>query len=145
MLRNELDAEDVLQSSFMDVFSKLESFRYQSSIGAWIKRIIVNNCINYLKRKRMSFDELEERHAFQLTDDTTVESSQLNVRVINEAVRQLPDGYRVVFTLYMFEGYDHKEIGEILQISEATSKSQYSRAKRKLKDILKKKPLISNV
>lgn len=143
MLRNELDAEDILQSSFMDVFSKLDSFRYQSSIGAWIKRIIVNNCINYLKRKRMSFDELEERHTFQIADDGYMEPTRLNAKAVNAAIKQLPDGYRVVFSLYMFEGYDHKEIGQILGISEATSKSQYSRAKRKLKDLLKKKPISS--
>lgn len=144
MVRNELDAEDILQHSFTDVFTKLYTFRYQSSIGAWIKRIMVNNCINFMKRKRMRFDELEERHTANLADKGgKVETSKLNVKAINEAIYKLPDGYRVVFSLYTMEGYDHKEIAQILNISEATSKSQYSRAKKKLRDMLNRTKLVS--
>lgn len=144
MVRNELDAEDILQHSFTDVFTKLYTFRYQSSIGAWIKRIMVNNCINFMKRKRMRFDELEERHTANLADrgGGQVGSSKLNVKAINEAIYKLPDGYRVVFSLYTMEGYDHKEIAQILSISEATSKSQYSRAKKKLRQMLNTTKLV---
>ncbi|MEM8909298.1 MAG: sigma-70 family RNA polymerase sigma factor [Bacteroidota bacterium] len=145
MLKNELDAEDVLQNSFVMIFSKLNTFRYQSSVGAWIKRIVVNNCINYLKKKRLQLEELQERHsnaAYEATDDCGAEPS-FSVEAINHALFQLPDGYRVVFTLYMLEGYDHKEIASILEVSEATSKSQYSRAKKKLKEILLARPMAS--
>ena len=138
MLRNETDAEDLLQNSFTDVFTKLHTFRYQSSIGAWIKRITVNNCINFLKRRRLRFEEFDDRHSGLLTaDDDPVADNHLNVERIQHAILQLPDGYRVVFSLYLLEGYDHREIASILNISEATSKSQYSRAKSKLKEILK--------
>ena len=137
MLKDEMDAEDILQNSFLDVFSKLHTFQHQSSIGAWIKRIVINNCINYLKKRRLDIEELKDNHR-NVSDvpDTTIAESKLSVEQVNQAVRLLPDGYRVVFTLYMFEGYDHKEIGEILNVSEATSKSQYSRAKKKLKELL---------
>jgi len=140
MVNDEMDAEDLLQQSFTDVFTKLNTFRYESSIGAWIKRIVVNNCINFLKKRRLNIESLDDR-LYQLADDEPIEPVRLNVKAINEAVTKLPDGYRVVFSLYMFEGYDHKEIGEILSVSEATSKSQFSRAKRKLKDLLEGQPL----
>lgn len=138
MVKNEQDAEDLLQNSFVDIFTKLNTFKYQSSIGAWIKRIVVNNCINFLKRNRMFFEELDDR-IFNITEDHAPVRSGLSTEAINRALFKLPDGYRVVFSLYMLEGYDHKEIAGILEISEATSKSQYSRAKRKLREILKSK------
>jgi len=135
MLRNEADAEDLLQNSFTDVFTKLHTFRYQSSIGAWIKRITVNNCINFLKKRRLQFEELDDRHGGAVTD--TLDDVELDVERVHRAIFQLPDGYRIVFSLYLLEGYDHKEIASILGINEATSKSQYSRAKKKLKEILR--------
>lgn len=138
MVKNQLDAEDILQNSFVDVFSKLDTFRFQSSVGAWIKRIVINNCINHLKKRKIFFEELEPRHA-NILDEPMFDDEKLNVEFINQAIYELPDGYRIVFTLYMLEGYDHKEIAQILSISEATSKSQYSRAKRKIKEIIKTK------
>ena len=141
MLHDQMDAEDVLQNAFVDVFTKMDSFRHESTIGAWIKRIVVNHCINFLKKKRMQWEELDER--FQNLredgdDGPDPEDGKLGVEKINKAVMMLPDGYRVVFSLYLLEGYDHVEIADILQISEATSKSQYSRAKAKLREILSK-------
>ena len=135
MVNSEVDAEDLLQQSFIDVFTKMDSFRYESSIGAWIKRIVVNNCINFLKKRRLKIESLDDRF-HQLPEEEPVEEVHLNVKAINRALGELPDGYRVVFSLYMMEGYDHKEIGEILNITEATSKSQFSRAKKKLKELL---------
>ncbi|MEM6317511.1 MAG: sigma-70 family RNA polymerase sigma factor [Bacteroidota bacterium] len=137
MLKDEMDAEDMLQNSFVDVFTKLHTFQHQSAIGAWIKRIVINNCINFLKKRRLHIEELNDNHSSVIdTNDSNIPEAQLSVEQINKAVHLLPEGYRVVFTLYLFEGYDHKEIGEILKVSEATSKSQYSRAKKKLKTIL---------
>jgi RNA polymerase sigma-70 factor (ECF subfamily) len=137
MLRDEMDAEDILQNSFVDVFTKLHTFQHQSSIGAWIKRIVINNCINFLKKRRLEIEELNDKHA-NVSENGEEEPADypLTVDMVNQALYHLPDGYRVVFTLYMFEGYDHKEIASILNVSEATSKSQYSRAKKKLKQIL---------
>jgi RNA polymerase sigma-70 factor (ECF subfamily) len=148
MVKDELDAEDLLQNSFVDVFTKLDSFRYQSSIGAWIKRIVINNCINFLKKKKIYFQELEDRHATTAEAEVGLRGSDtqgLSVEAVKRALFDLPDGYRVVFSLYMLEGYDHKEIGDILGIAETTSKSQYSRAKAKLRDILSAQKLVSNL
>lgn len=143
MVKNQLDAEDILQNSFVDVFTKLHTFKFQSSVGAWIKRIVINNCINHLKRKKVYFVELELRHA-NIVEEPMVEDGKLNVEFINQAIYELPDGYRIVFTLYLLEGYDHKEIAQILEISEATSKSQYSRARKKLKEIIQTKRFKKN-
>jgi RNA polymerase sigma-70 factor (ECF subfamily) len=138
MLKNSTDAEDILQNSFMDIFGKLNSFNFQSSIGAWMKRIVINNCINFLQRKKFSFDEYDSNTHGKDAIDFAVDFSEesLSVEKIQRAMEKLPDGYRVVFSLYMFEGYDHEEISEILNISESTSKSQYHRAKNKLKELL---------
>lgn len=145
MVKDELDAEDILQNSFVDIFTKLDTFKYQSSVGAWIKRIVVNNCINFLKRKKIYFQELEDRHTPAEAPENGANDKQgLSVEAVKRALFELPDGYRVVFSLYLLEGYDHKEIGQILDISEATSKSQYSRAKKKLRDILNGQKMVSN-
>ncbi len=135
MINDDLDAEDLLQQSFVDVFTKMNSFRYESSIGAWIKRIVVNNCINFLKKRRLKIESLDDRY-HHVAQEVPIDGLVLNVNTINSAICKLPDGYRAVFNLYLFEGYDHQEIGQILDITEATSKSQYSRAKRKLRDLL---------
>lgn len=141
MVNNSLDAEDLLQQSFIDVYSKMESFRFESTIGAWIKRIVVNNCINFLKKRKLKIETLDDRF-HHVADCGPVNESQLNVQAINGAISNLPDGYRVVFSLYMMEGYDHKEIGEILDITEATSKSQFSRARKKLRELLEGQQLV---
>ena len=135
MVQNAHDAEDILQSIFIEVFTKLDSFRYESSIGAWIKRITINKCINFLKSRRLAFQELTAgMDRVEVTD--TEREPILSVEKINKAINTLPDGYRVVFSLYAVEGYDHEEIAQILGVTEATSKSQYSRAKAKLREVL---------
>jgi RNA polymerase sigma-70 factor (ECF subfamily) len=136
MLGQEQDAEDVLQISFVQVFRKLDSFRHESSIGAWIKRIVVNNCINYLKRRKIYFNEWDDN--LDPVDETTEPPlpGGVTVPAIKKAMGQLSEGYRTVFSLYALEGYDHQEIGDILGVTEATSKSQYCRARKRLKEIL---------
>jgi RNA polymerase sigma factor (sigma-70 family) len=136
MLANDHDAEDVLQVAFVQVFRKIDTFRFESAIGAWIKRIVINNCINFLKQRQLKFSE------WDATLDPVDEASEppapagLDVQWVKRAMNELPDGYRTVFSLYALEGYDHQEIGEVLGITEATSKSQYCRARKRLKEIL---------
>ncbi len=145
MLKNREDAEDVLQNSFVDVFSKLNMFRGDSTIGAWIKRIVVNNCINYIKKKRIPLTDLEQSRIENIKENQVEEELKIDVSRVQEALYQLPHGYRVVFSLYAIEGYDHAEIAEILETSVSTSKSQYSRAKKRMREILKEKQnLIQN-
>jgi RNA polymerase sigma factor (sigma-70 family) len=139
MLGNIAEAEDALQESFVDVFDKLESFREESSLGAWIKRIVINHCLNVLKKRRIRFDELTDQ-AVNVIDDVQVEddTAQHEVTKVKRAIMALPDGYRQVLTLYLIEGYDHAEIASILGIQETGSKSQFSRAKARLREILSK-------
>jgi RNA polymerase sigma factor (sigma-70 family) len=140
MVSNRADAEDLLQSSFAEVFIRIDTFRSESTIGAWIKRIVVNKTINFLKSRRLQWTELDEkfeRIATETEHGDEIESDRLlTVESVKLAVCNLPDGYRSVFTLYAFEGYDHEEIAQILQITEATSKSQFSRAKVKLRELI---------
>ncbi len=132
------EAEDMLQEAFSEAFLKLDSFRYESSFGAWLKRIVVNKCINALKKKRAELVLSENIPETRGEDnDEDLGEDQMEVKRIYEAMEKLPDGYRVIFSLYLLEGYDHTEIAKILGISESTSKSQYSRAKQKIKEILK--------
>ena len=135
MVQHPHDAEDLLQSIFIEVFTKLESFRYESSIGAWIKRITINKCINFLKSRRLAWSELT-LGIDRMEEPEPEPPPPYTVECINQAIGQLPDGYRVVFSLYAVEGYDHEEISQILGVTEATSKSQYSRAKAKLREKL---------
>ena len=131
------EAEDMLQESFSYAFSKLGSFRFESSFGAWLKRIVVNTCINHLKKRKVDLVYTEQNND-PIPDDDYVDYQEIRFRVkgVMKAMKQLPEGYRIVFSLYLLEGYDHKEISEILGISESTSKSQFLRAKQKIKEIL---------
>jgi RNA polymerase sigma factor (sigma-70 family) len=138
IMNNRPEAEDLLQESFTEAFIKLETFRYESAFGAWLKRIVVNKCINHLKKRKAELiytDIVPEYHDH--VNHTETEETELEVKKIYQAMELLPDGYRVIFSLYLLEGYDHSEIAQILGITESTSKSQFSRAKQKLKDILK--------
>lgn len=137
MLGNMHDAEDVLQLAFVDIFRRIDTFKFQSSIGAWIKRIVVNRCIDHLKKQRLLTQELQPQHHLVEEDSNEEADPAYTVEGIKKAVEQLSDGYRVVLSLYLFEGYDHEEIASILEITPSTSKSQYHRAKKRLQDILR--------
>ncbi len=131
------DAEDVLQEAFVSAFQNLSSYRGDASFGAWLKRIVINKALNHVqksKRDLMIASENEAEEEVVWTEETEPEYS---VETIKRAMDSLPTGFRSVLSLYLFEGYDHKEISEILGISESTSKTQYKRAKDKLKTILK--------
>lgn len=138
MTNNHAEAEDVLQEAFADAFFRLGSFRFESTFGAWLKRIVVNHCINHLKKKRAELVPMDDLSMFEsrLDDSWEEDDAAYNVSRIMYAFEKLPDGYRVIFSLYLLEGYDHTEIAEILGISESTSKSQFLRAKQKIRDIL---------
>jgi len=139
MTNNTAEAEDVLQDAFSDAFYRLGSFRYESTFGAWLKRILVNHCINHLKKRKADVLPMNDLSMFENRHEETAddEVAQLNTEKILKAFEQLPQGYRVIFSLYLLEGYDHTEISEILGISESTSKSQFLRAKQKIRDLLK--------
>jgi len=127
-------AEDILQESFISAFKNLHLYRSESTVGAWLKRIVINRSITWLRARRTV--PLEEEDS--IPDRQEVENEfPYTVEQVRSAILELPDGYRTVLSLYLLEGYDHEEIGQILGISESTSKSQLSRAKIKLITILK--------
>ncbi len=135
---NQEEAEDVLQEAFLSAFRHIKSYREDSTFGAWLKRIVVNKAITSLRKSQkeaLMLEEVEENSANVVDSDIR---TNLSVDKIKQALSDLPKGFRSVLTLYLFEGYDHKEISEILGISESTSKSQYKRAKDKLKQLLDK-------
>jgi RNA polymerase sigma factor (sigma-70 family) len=139
MLNSQEEAEDLLQDSFVDAFMKLESFRYESSFGAWLKRIVINNCLNWISRRRveLTFPENLSNMDAPQEEEKDEQEIQYSVQKVHQALQKLPEGYRVIFSLYALEGYDHKEISDILGVSESTSKSQYLRAKQKIKELIK--------
>lgn len=136
---NRTDAEDILQESFIDAFAQLRSFENKSTFGAWLKQIVVFKSIALLKKRKLSFADLE-KETEELIDENTLDENEIGLTVqnIKKAMNQLPDGYRAVLSLYLLEGYDHEEIAEIMRISQSTVRTQYKRGKQKLLQILKK-------
>lgn len=137
MMSKQEEAEDMLQESFTEAFKKLNTFRYESTFGAWLKRIVVNKCINEIKRKKADLSFFKDMSFFKIHTDEDDNLPTLNVNMIKNAMEQLPRGSRMIFSLYLLEGYDHREISQILNISESNSKTQYMRAKIKIKELLK--------
>jgi len=133
MTNNREDAEDILQESFVECFRNLGSFRFESTFGAWLKSIVINRSINHLRRRKADLVLYENLPDIINIDEPEPE---YNTDRIFRGIEMLADGYRVILTLYLLEGYDHSEIAQILSISESTSKSQYSRAKVKLRKLI---------
>lgn len=133
------EAEDILQEGFIKVFNHLKTFRNEGKLEAWIRRIMVNTAINFYKRKFPSFPDIDFdrlQHQQQTSEEVI---ARLSHEELLATVQRLPKGYRMVFNLYVIEGYTHREIGEMLRISVNTSKSQLSRAKDLLKTKIAKK------
>lgn len=136
IVRREDEASDILQESFISAFRNLSTYRSEASFGSWLKRIVINKAVNAVQRNRLiPFAEGEEQELPDLNDSGD-SPFPFDAQQVTEAIHQLPDGYRTVLSLYLIEGYNHSEIAEILDITESTSKSQYSRSKKKLVELL---------
>lgn len=142
ILNNREDAEDVVQEAFLKAFLQISRYRGDSTFGAWLKRIVINQSINTLKKRKLKWQDLESQNE-KINASANLRKEQdyndnfnYSVEEARNAIQQLPDGYRTVFSLYLLEGYDHEEIAEILNVSIATSLTQYHRAKKKLYHIL---------
>ena len=133
------DAEDVMQEAFTDAFRSLEDFHYKSTFGAWLKRIVINKSINQLRKRKMDLIDIEKTNIGNVAEEDGPDEQELQLKVedIKKAVALLPNGYRTVLTLYLFEGYDQEEIADILGVSHATVRTQYMRAKKKLLQYIK--------
>ncbi|HMC84709.1 MAG TPA: sigma-70 family RNA polymerase sigma factor [Chitinophagaceae bacterium] len=139
---NREDAEDMLQEGFIKVFSQIHTFRNQGAFEGWIRRIIVHTCINNLKKNRKFNESVDLIHATAMQVREESVPSIVQAKQVVECIRILPIGYRTVLNLYAIEGYSHREIGSMLDIEESTSRSQYTRAKQMLEDILIKKKIL---
>ncbi|PKV66693.1 RNA polymerase sigma factor [Pontibacter ramchanderi] len=131
------ESEDVLQEAFISAFKNLHSYKAEASFGSWLKRIVINASVNAVRKRRSELVPLEDRIAGDIPDEEYDDDAEWQVEQVRRAIQRLPDGYRVVLSLYLLEGLDHAEIGDVLGISESTSKSQYSRARKKLLEIMK--------
>ncbi len=141
-VKDTMEAEDIVQEAFIKAFSKLDQYRAEVSFGAWLKRIVVNRCIDVLKSKRQRLIELEEHHLNVVEADYQSEwlvDDHITIEDVKAAIEVLPEKYKYVVMLYLIEGYDHQEISEILNISEVASRTQLSRGKQKLQAALKAK------
>jgi RNA polymerase sigma factor (sigma-70 family) len=138
MLNNTDDAKDVLQDSFISAFANIKQLNETSGFGPWLKRIVINRCIDALKKRNRNLISLNDEAIIPGEQGTEEEPTEYNIHEIAEAIRKLPDGYRLVLTLVLFEDFSHKMIANQLNISEGTSKSQYSRARKKLVELMRK-------
>ncbi|MDP5121842.1 MAG: RNA polymerase sigma factor [Spirosomaceae bacterium] len=140
------EAEDVLQEAFIDAFAKIGTFRQEASFGVWLKQIVVNKAISTLRKKKLEFLDIENE-AYRIENENFTETEfpsespetncDYRVEAINKGMKMLPEGYRVVLSLYLFEGYDHEEISDVLGISVSTSRTQFMRGKMRLTEVLK--------
>ncbi len=137
--KNQMEAEDVLQEGFIKVFRYLKDYRSEGSLEGWIRRTMVNTAINFYKQKTKYQKEisLDQTEPISYEEESAID--KLSAKELLDVIRELPDGYRMVFNLNVIEGYTHKEIGGMLNISENTSKSQLSRARGVLQNKLKNK------
>jgi RNA polymerase sigma factor (sigma-70 family) len=139
---NREDAEDMLQEGFIKVFSQMHTFGNRGAFEGWIRRIIVHTCINVLKKNKKFNESVDIIHATAVQVREESVPSIVQAKQIVECIRMLPIGYRTVLNLYAIEGYSHREIGGLLDIEESTSRSQYTRAKAMLEDILIRKKIM---
>lgn len=136
--KNREDAEDILQEGFIKVYNNLKNFKAEGSLEGWVKRIMINTALLHY-RKNLKYEKNTELEAAEWETQSSDVISLLSVKELMKHIQQLPDGYRMVFNLYALEGYQHKEIGDMLGINEGTSKSQLARARRYLMDLIKQK------
>lgn len=138
------EAEDTMQEAFLKAFEKIQTYKGEVSFGAWLKKIVINHSLDELRKRKLGVETIENSF-FELKEENdgkekiNEEEIILKAEEIRDEINNLPDGYRIVLSLYLIEGYDHDEISEILNISSSTSRSQCARAKQKLLKNLQEK------
>ena len=140
IVNDSMEAEDIMQESFLAAFEKIDTYSGSVSFGAWLKKIVVNRSLDALNKRKAVFEDIDSHTGIRDdSSDETARYEEMDIRVeeVKEAIERLPDGYRIILSLYLLEGYDHDEISEILSINSSTSRSQLSRAKQKLISDLK--------
>ncbi len=142
--RHDSEAQDMLQDGFIKVFDNLKSFKSKGSFEGWIRRIVVNTSLNYCRKSSFK----QEQIGIEDYQDIVVNPkaiSSLGEQELLKIIQQLPDGYRMVFNLYVIEGYSHREIGELLSVTESTSRSQLAKARKWMQHELEKQKISNHV
>lgn len=138
-VKDTLEAEDIVQESFIKAFAKLHQYKAEVTFGAWLKRIVINKSIDLLKSKKQHMLELDEAHLKVVDssyEDEWLVDDAITLDEVKNAISELPDKYKYVVMMFLIEGYNHQEIAEILGITEVASRTQLSRGKTKLKELL---------
>ncbi len=142
IIGNSQEAEDIMQEAFLKAFTKIKSYNGEVSFGAWLKRIVINASLDVVKKNKLLFEEIDniENEKESINEETKEDREiiESEVAIVKEAIKKLPEGYRIVLSLYFVEGYDHEEISNILDVSGSTSRTQFIRAKKRLIEILNK-------
>ena len=139
ILNNKTEAEDTIQEAFLKAFQKINSFSEDVSFGAWLKKIVVNASLDKLRKNKIEFYNIDDVNLSNIEQEVNEnKTNEYEVKQIKDAIQLLPDGYRIILSLYLLEGYDHDEISKIMGITASTSRSQLARAKKKLIQELKK-------
>lgn len=139
ILNNKEEAEEVIQDSFIKAFENLDRFDGKFSFGSWLKRIVINRSLDIAKKRKIDFQELDGLEVEEELEEHI--DPVYDIQIIRECIQELPDGYRMVLSLYLIEKYSHKEIAALLNIQEGTSKSQYNRARKKLQQLISHKTI----
>ncbi|MGI9549583.1 MAG: RNA polymerase sigma factor [Aurantibacter sp.] len=138
-LKNSTDAEDVVQESFIKAFQKMEQYRGDVTFGAWLKKIVINRSLDFLKAKRERHVELNEGYMKVVEDEDWSVADEVTVDEVKSKMEELPETYRHVVRLFLIEGYDHAEISQIMDLTESTCRTRLLRGKGYLKELLKNK------
>lgn len=138
IVKNSAEAEDIMQEAFLTAFRKIEDYKGDATLGAWLKRIVVNRAIDQFNKKQqlVSLDEVSDIPAIEDNNENYLEILSYKIDQIRFGIERLPDDDRIVLSLFLLEGYDHDEISEILNISNNASRTRFSRAKQRLRELL---------
>lgn len=134
--KDDMIAQDMMQEAFIKAFKKIDTYTGEASFGSWLKRIVINQCLDSIKKQKLETIEINENVISLVEDDNWDIEQQTSLQTIYSCIEQLPKKCKNVVKLYLLEGYDHQEVAQILQISEVSSRSQLSRGKTRLKELL---------
>lgn len=135
IIKDDMRAEEAMQDGFLSAFEKLDEFKAEVTFGAWLKKIVVNKSLDYLKKDKL-YDKTESADNLKIVDDEVEVDLSEKIDAVKKAMNELPENYRIILSLYYLEGYDHEEISEILEMSYANSRTMLTRAKSKLATLL---------